>query len=132
MTDATDTTPLLNSLKAHEIRVWQALVEGDAQADANALSEDFLGVYPDGFSGKDAHVAQLAGGATVASFELTDCRVIPMGPSHALLAYCARYRRIGASQDEEMYVSSIWQRDGAGWINIFSQDTRADPDHDLP
>lgn len=123
---------LLEELTECETRVWDALVSGNAGADAAALSEDFLGVYPDGFSDKATHVGQLASGPTVARFQLDQLQVIPLGSSHALLAYRARYQKVGKVMEEHMYVSSVWQRDGVGWINIFSQDTPADADHDLP
>lgn len=116
---------LLDDLLACETRVWEALVTGDAAADAAALSADFLGVYPDGFAGKGDHAGQLADGPTVARFHLTDVQVKPLGADHALLAYCARYLRVGRAEEEEMYVSSIWRRSGEGWVNIFSQDTPA-------
>lgn len=44
-----------------------------------------------------------------------------------MISYRAQFRRIARSQDETMYVSSIWQRNGSGWTNIFSQDTPAQP-----
>ena len=43
---------LLEELRLCEIEVWEALVRGDRQADDAALDDDFLGVYPDGFSEK--------------------------------------------------------------------------------
>ena len=116
---------LLDELLAYEIRVWEALMRGDAEADSAALSTDFLGVYPDGFAAKDAHTGQLSVGPTVLSYRLSQARVKPLGPDHALLAYHAAYTRTERGDSEEMYVSSIWQRDGAGWINVFSQDTPA-------
>ncbi len=116
---------LLDEILACEIRVWDALVSGDAAADGTALADDFLGVYPDGFAGKDCHTGQLADGATVARFALSEARVMPLGPRHVLLAYHARYVRIGRDEPEGMYVSSIWRRDDGGWVNVFSQDTPA-------
>ncbi len=116
---------LLDEILACEIRVWDALVSGDAAADGTALADDFLGVYPDGFAGKDSHTGQLTDGATVARFALSEPRVMPLGPGHVLLAYHARYVRIGRDEPEEMYVSSIWRRDDGGWVNVFSQDTPA-------
>lgn len=117
---------LLNDLTAMENRVWQALVEGDAQADAALLSKDFLGVYPDGFAGKTDHSGQLKEGPTVAHFTLSELRARAFGPSHALLSYRASFQRMGADAPEEvMFVTSVWQRAGASWINIFSQDTPA-------
>ncbi|WP_420011442.1 DUF4440 domain-containing protein [Tateyamaria sp.] len=117
--------PLLAELCACESAVWDALVRGDTQADAAALDDSFLGVYADGFAGKAEHVGQLAYGPTVASFSLTDMRARPLGDGHALLSYLAEFQRVSSTQPEKMYVSSIWKRTGAGWINVFSQDTAA-------
>lgn len=116
---------LLAEVLAQEHRVWAALVAGDAQADMTLLSDDFLGVYPDGFAGRAAHGAQLAAGPSVAWYQIDDPHVVPAGAGHALLAYRARYLRPGQDAPEEMYVASLWRRDAGGWINIFSQDTPA-------
>ena len=116
---------LMDELVACETAVWEALVAGDAAADSAALSADFLGVYPDGFAGKDSHTDQLSEGPTVAHYRLSEMRVLPLGADHALLAYRAAYRRVGSDSAEEMFVSSVWQRDADGWTNIFSQDTPA-------
>ena len=115
---------LLSELLAAERIVWDALVSGDAEAEDRVLADDFLGVYPDGFAGKADHVGQLANGPTVASYRLSDARVMPLGSSHAMLCYLAAYTRPGC-KEEAMYVSSVWQRRTEGWINIFSQDTPA-------
>ena len=47
-----------------ELEVWRALVTGDQSLDRSMLSEDFLGVYPSGFSDRAGHVDQLASGPT--------------------------------------------------------------------
>ena len=86
---------LLAEIAARERAVWQALVDGDAEADRASLAEDFLGVYPDGFSGSDGHVAQLASGPTITDSTLSHVTVKPLGHSHALIAYAARFRRVG-------------------------------------
>jgi len=116
---------LLTALLACETRVWEALVSGDAAADAAALAEGFLGVYPDGFSGKAAHVAHLAHGPTVSHYALDQARVLVLADDLAMLAYRADYRRLGGDEAEVMYVSSLWRRCGDGWENLFSQDTPA-------
>ncbi len=106
-----------------ETRVWQALARGDAATDSDLLTEDFLGVYATGFATREDHTGQLANGPTVASYQITDPRLLPLGPGRALLAYRATYTRTGHTEPETMYVSSIWEnRDGA-WRNTFSQDT---------
>ena len=111
-----------------ERAVWDALVRGDAAADAALLSDDFVGVYPDGFSGREAHAAQLAGGPTMASYEIIDARIMVLAPDTVLLAYRADYRPAtagGAGEPEAMFISSIWCERDARWVNVFSQDTPA-------
>ncbi|AUQ54026.1 nuclear transport factor 2 family protein [Phaeobacter inhibens] len=130
--ETTKTKTLLRELLAAETAVWTALQQGDIAADRAALHPQFLGVYPSGFAGRDDHTEQLEQGPTVAEFSIADARVLPLGPETALLAYRATYTRPGQTEGEvkgaAMYVSSIWQRQDGGWINIFSQDTEALPE----
>lgn len=116
---------LRDTLLACETRVWDALVTGDSASDSAALAEDFLGVYPDGFSGKADHVAPLATGPSVQRYSLSDVRIVPLGPDHAAIVYCADFVGFGKTEASRMYVTSIWRREAAGWINILSQDTPA-------
>lgn len=118
---------LTDTLLALEAQVWQALVSGDAVADDALLSDDFLGVYDDGFASKSAHVSQLSGGPTVAQFEISQARSRWLGEGHAMLSYRAQFRRTRSDAQEVMFVTSIWQREDGGWRNIFSQDTPAAP-----
>ena len=107
-----------------ETQVWQALVDGDGDADARLLADDFLGVYPAGFAGRGDHVQQLAAGPTVTRFELADPHMVVLSESALLLSYRAVYERVGHGQGaESMYVSSVWCRRGDRWVNVFSQDT---------
>jgi hypothetical protein len=114
---------LLTEISALEHRVWQALVDGDAAADASLLSDDFLGVYSDGFAGKFDHTGQLKEGPTIKQFSIDAPILRTLGADHAIFSYRALFQRIDRSTAETMYVTSIWQRCDAGWINIFSQDT---------
>ena len=124
-------TELLNALLECEARVWQALQTSDSAADAALLSADFLGVYPDGFAGREDHVAQISAGASIDRYEVSEAKVRALGPDHGLLSYRALYSRCGKEVEEVMYVSSIWQRTDAGWVNTFSQDTPAlDPERE--
>lgn len=114
---------LLDQILERERAVWDALVAGDAAADRALLAPGFLGVYPTGFAGREDHAGQLAAGPTVRSYRFSQARVLALGVDHVLLAYRAEYRRTGCDRVEGMYVSSLWQRAGQGWVNLFSQDT---------
>lgn len=111
-----------------ETRVWQALVDGDADADRELLADDFLGVYPDGFAGRDEHVDQFASAPTVSHFTIDRPRSIELGDEAHLLCYEARFRRPGSDESHTMYVSSLWQLVDGNWVNTFSQDTPATPE----
>lgn len=116
---------LMTEMIRCETAIWDALVSGDMTQDAAGLDAAFLGVYPDGFANKNAHVQQLANGPTIATYEIDASQAMWLGPNHALLSYRATYQRTSGPAPEVMYVSSIWKRKGAGWISVFSQDTPA-------
>lgn len=116
----------VETLLAQERQVWAALLTGDAAADGALLADDFLGLYPDGYAGREAHVAALSQGPTAVEYHLSEVRARWLAEGVGLLCYLAEYRRPGGDQWERMWVSSIWQRSGAGWINVFSQDTPCD------
>jgi hypothetical protein len=111
-----------------ESRVWDALVDGDRDAERALLSSDFVGVYPTGFADRSVHANQLVDGPTMASYSITDAKLVPVSDSTVLLCYRADFRRVRdgpPGSDETMYISSLWaERDGRWW-NTFSQDTPA-------
>jgi hypothetical protein len=115
----------IEEILALETKVWEALVAGDPQADGAMLTEDFLGVYPSGFSDKAGHMEQLEGGAVMADYRLSAAQLVEVGADHVLLAYRAEYLATGKTDWEAMYISSIWRRTADGWRNSFSQDTPA-------
>ena len=115
--------PDLTQILKLEHLVWRALVAGDGQADAALLDDAFLGVYETGFSDKAGHVSQLDHGPTVARYSMTEVRLLVPSDDLAILCYRAEFFRVGASEAEAMYVSSLWQNGARGWRNIFSQDT---------
>lgn len=111
-----------------EIEVWNALATGDAEADIRLLADNFLGVYGSGFSGKNDHISQLLDGPTVKHFELSEARIQVLSEKVVLLSYRAnwvRYKNTSESDEESMYVTSIWKSFEDTWRNIFSQDTPA-------
>ncbi|OZE40000.1 MULTISPECIES: nuclear transport factor 2 family protein [unclassified Rhodococcus (in: high G+C Gram-positive bacteria)] len=108
-----------------ESRVWDALANGDADADLELLSADFVGVYPTGFANRADHANQLADGPSIASYSISEAKLIEVSGNAAVLCYRADYLRLHRSVGEAMFVSSLWfQRDGR-WQNKFSQDTPA-------
>lgn len=101
----TDTT-LLDELATCETAVWQALVDGNIGADADALDDGFLGVYPSGFADKATHVGQLADGPTIAAFALSDLRIMQLSATHVVLSYHACYNSPAARMRRCMSVRS--------------------------
>jgi hypothetical protein len=111
-----------------ERRVWQALADGDVEADMNLLDPRFVGVYASGFASREDHAGQLADGPSVKDFSIHDPRLLPLAADTAILSYRATFTRPGksdAASVQTMYVSSIWCQRGASWVNVFSQDTPA-------
>jgi hypothetical protein len=109
-----------------ESKVWDALVAGNIKADEELLADDFLGVYSSGIAGKEEHAAQLMEGPTVANYSLSDARIMILAEDTALLSYLARWTRIANGKQEAMYITSIWKKTNQLWLNIFSQDTKAE------
>jgi len=111
-----------------ETKVWDALARGDADADRELLTTDFVGLYTTGFADRSMHAAQLDDGPTVNSYSISEARLLPVSATAVMLCYRADYRPIrdgAAGDDETMYISSLWtERDGR-WLNSFSQDTPA-------
>ena len=120
--------PGLDFFVALETQVWEALVNGDADADRALLTSDFLGVYTTGFANRSEHVAQLANGRTMATYAIRESRLVRVSPTSVLLCYRADYEPIQdgrAAGEQTMFISSLWiERDGR-WLNSFSQDTPA-------
>lgn len=116
----------LNFFLELETRVWEALTTGDMTLDASLLAEDFLGVYGSGMSGREGHIEQLAGGPTVADYSLSDARIMVLADDTFLLSYLARWTRIANGEQDAMYITSIWKKINGRWLNIFSQDTKAE------
>lgn len=116
--------PTEAELVAAETAVWEALRLGDRAADRALLAEEFLGVYPTGFIGRDEHVAELDAGPIVAEYEILETRRLPAGLDSALLAYRVRFRPTAEEEPVTWMVSSIWRREADGsLVNTFSQDT---------
>ena len=116
-------TGLLSELLVMEEQVWEALEQGNADADRRLLSPDFLGVYPSGFAGRDCHVGQLGSGPSILTHRISEARAIALSDDIALLSYRADVHRAPDGPCENMYIGSIWRRTADGWINIYSQDT---------
>ena len=88
------------------------------------LAEEFLGVYPTGFIGRDDHVAELDAGPIVVDYEILETRCLPVAHDSALLAYRVRFRPTAMAEPVTWMVASIWRREGDGTlVNTFSQDT---------
>lgn len=121
--------PALDFFIGLESKVWSALATGDAEADERLLAKTFLGVYSSGFAGRADHASQLLNGPSVEAFSLSNARLVRLSDGLVLLSYLATWRRKSARPGAEpklTYVTSIWKCDGESWLNVFSQDTKAD------
>lgn len=110
-----------------EKQVWEALKNGDVNADANLLSDDFLGVYEAGLSTKEDHLAQLKHGPVVSSYKIDSAQLLQLGPEIVSLTYSATavFLKNGTQDTQNLFfITSIWARRFNKWVNIFSQDTR--------
>jgi len=117
----------LNFFVGLERQVWEALKNGDVNADANLLSDDFLGVDETGISSKEAHLEQLRNGPVISSYEISSAQLIQLGPEIVSLTYSATAIFLkNETQDTQnlFFITSIWARRLDKWVNIFSQDTR--------
>ncbi|MEM8930624.1 MAG: DUF4440 domain-containing protein [Acidobacteriota bacterium] len=108
-----------------ERQIWDALVAGDAAADARLLADDFLCVHAEGFAGKADHVGQLKAGPVVADYSLSEARLLILAPDVVLLAYRVDWRPLDNDRSRTMTISSIWSRSEGAWRNVFSQDSMA-------
>ncbi|MBY6137957.1 nuclear transport factor 2 family protein [Leisingera daeponensis] len=115
--------PQLAEILALETKVWEALAAGDPVADGRLLTEDFLGVYPSGFSDKSGHCDQLKDGPVMRAYRLSNAQLRVITAEAVLLSYRASYLAAGGSEWSTMLISSLWEQDAGSWRNSFSQDT---------
>lgn len=106
-----------------EKKVWNALLSGNFEADKKLLSNDFLGVYPDGFAAKSDHTNQLKQGPSILNYSIIESKVITLSNDTALISYKASWQKLNIEKPEIIYVTSIWKIIDGEWQNIFSQDT---------
>ncbi|MDO5495521.1 MAG: nuclear transport factor 2 family protein [bacterium] len=107
-----------------ETAVWEALRNGDRDADRALLAEDFVGVYPTGFVTREDHLAEIAQGPSVYAYEFLETKVLSISPEAALIAYRVWFQHTRSSQPVEWMVSSLWELGPEGrLVNTFSQDT---------
>jgi hypothetical protein len=117
----------LNFFLGLEIQVWEALKNGDKNANSKLLSDDFLGVYETGSGSKEDHLELLRNGPIISCYEIGSSQLIQLGPEIASLTYSATatfLRNEGEDTQVLLYITSIWARRLNKWVNIFSQDTK--------
>lgn len=122
----------LNFFLELEVQVWEALKNGDENADSNLLSDDFLGVYETGLSSKEDHLELLRNGPIISCYEIGSSQLIQLGPEIASLTYSATATFLEDKEHDTqvlLYITSIWARRLNKWVNIFSQDTKGNIDY---
>lgn len=109
------------------MQVWEALKNGDVNADSDLLSNDFLGVYETGLSTKEDHLTQLRNGPVVSSYKIGPAQLLQLGPEIVSLTYSATavfVKNEAQGAKNLFYITSIWACRFNKWVNIFSQDTK--------
>ena len=79
----------INFFISLEKQVWEALKNGDIEADSALLSDDFLGVYESGLSTKEDHLAQLQAGPLVSDYKIKHAQMLQLGPKIVSITYSA-------------------------------------------
>jgi hypothetical protein len=124
-----EASPQLTELiRKQEIGVWEALKNKDKVADRNLLTEDFIGVYKDGFGNRAEHIAQIDDKYQLTEYKLENVRVLMIAADSAMIVYRATCRAAGTWANDcaqPMYISSLWISQDSKWVNVFSQDTSA-------
>lgn len=77
-------------------------------------------MYPTGFANRADHAVQLADGPTIASYSITEAKLIEVSTDAAMLRDRAIYQRPHRSVGESMFISSLWLRKDGRWRNAFS------------
>lgn len=113
-----------------EKQVWEAMRTGDPEADKRALTENFLGVYETGFSSRDEHCRAMSEGPIAERYTISEERILRLSADIVILSYLASWvpiREGKPQKEEQMYISSVWQKINDTWLNVFSQDTMKRP-----
>ena len=117
----------INFFISLEKQVWEALKNGDIEADSALLSDDFLGVYESGLSTKEDHLAQLQAGPIVSDYRIKHAQMLLLGPKIVSITYSATVsfvKREAQSTEHLYFITSLWAYRENKWVNIFSQDTK--------
>ena len=117
----------INFFISLEKQVWEALKNGDIEADSALLSDDFLGVYESGLSTKENHLAQLQAGPIVSDYRIKHAQMLLLGPKIVSITYSATVsfvKREAQSTEHLYFITSLWAYRENKWVNIFSQDTK--------
>lgn len=61
-----------------EKKVWNCLLTGNFEEDEKLLSDDFIGVYSDGFATKEDHTKQLKNGPVISDCTITDSKIVKL------------------------------------------------------
>jgi len=114
-----------------ETRFWQSMVDNDAQAAIDMLSEPALMVSAHGTMRFDhaqyRHMAE-NGSRVLTSFRFSDMQVMFPDDRTAILAYRVRQGvaprgHEADSTEEEMYDTSTWIRSGDAWHCVMHTET---------
>lgn len=109
---------LLHHLLDIERRMW---TDG-APFYRESLAPEVLMAFPGvGFLDRDQTIQGVEGGQRWARVEITDARLLELGPDAALLAYAAEAEREGQEGSYRALVGSVYVRSDDAWRLAFHQ-----------
>ncbi len=125
-----DTEQLSATLLELEHRGWQSLCDGTgADFYGRIMTDDAVMVLANGAVMDRSHVVEaLEGSPTWAGYDLTDERVVTIGPDAAALVYTGSAHRDGSQPSVVATMSSVYVRTTDGWRLAVYQQTPAPGD----
>ncbi|MBM81378.1 MAG: hypothetical protein CMJ78_12420 [Planctomycetaceae bacterium] len=116
---------LLNDVLCYEHRVWQAVIEKDAETLADLFSDDYVEIRLDGERVlKSDVVSQSPQVDEIEAYTIESEFIRPLGDDVVLLSY--HLTLIGRCRGVEIdpkdrWTTSIWRRQEGGWRCCFFQ-----------
>ncbi|HSJ13040.1 MAG TPA: nuclear transport factor 2 family protein [Longimicrobiales bacterium] len=110
------------ALLAALLEIERPFWTGGADYYRENLAPEFLMLFPGaGFLDRAGAIRGVEGGRRWTGIEISDARLVSLGPASVVLAYSARAEREGDAGPYRALVSSVYLRHGGAWRLAFHQ-----------